>query len=76
MSDTTKEVDPLADKILTLEFSVKDINGILNLLGTLPFMQVVSLINEIQAQCTPQVRALNAASEIQTGAPIDAEERN
>jgi len=55
-------VDPLADKILTLQFSVKDINAILNLLGTIPFIQVAGLINAIQAQCTPQVEALNAAA--------------
>ena len=70
MSDTVKEVDPLVNKILTLEFSVKDINAILNLLGTLPFVQTVGLINEIQTQCAPQLM------EMQTGIPIDAEERN
>jgi hypothetical protein len=59
MTDTVEAVDPLADKIMTLKFSVKDINAILNLLGTIPFVQVVGLINAIQAQCNPQIEALN-----------------
>jgi hypothetical protein len=71
MSDTVdvaaKEVDPLESKILTLKFSVKDINSILNLLGNLPFVQSVGLINAIQAQCAPQVAALNENAE----APIE-----
>jgi len=62
------EVDPLAEKILTLKFSVKDINAILNLLGNeLPFVKVVGLINNIQTQCAPQVAALNENLE----APIE-----
>ena len=65
MTDTV-DVDPLADEILTLKFAVKDINSILGLLGTLPFVQSVGLINAIQAQCTPQVDALKANNEPQT----------
>ena len=67
MTDTVDvqaaEVNPLDDKILTLKFTVKDINAILNLLGGLPFVQSVGLINAIQAQCTPQVEALTANAE-------------
>jgi len=65
MTDTV-DVDPLADEILTLKFAVKDINSILGLLGTLPFVQSVGLINAIQAQCNPQVDALKANNEPQT----------
>jgi|APCry1669192160_1035399.scaffolds.fasta_scaffold44349_2 hypothetical protein len=71
MTDTVDvaatEVDPLESKILTLKFSVKDINAILNLLGTLPFVQSVGLINAIQAQCAPQVNE-EAPSEPQAAA--------
>ena len=76
MTDTVdvaaQEVDPLADKILTLKFSVKDINAILNLLGTIPFIQVAGLINAIQAQCSPQVEALNANAEAPKNEPQTA----
>ena len=51
---------PLDDKILKLEFTVKEINSILNLLGGLPFVQAVGLINAIQAQCSPQFDFLQA----------------
>jgi len=51
---------PLDDKILKLEFTVKEVNSILNILGSLPFVQAVGLINAIQAQCTPQFDALQA----------------
>ena len=70
MTDTVDvpvvETDPLADKILTLKFTVTEINSILSLLGSLPFIQSVGLINAIQAQCTPQVDALKANNEPQT----------
>jgi hypothetical protein len=65
MTDTV-DVDPLADKILALKFTVTEINSILSLLGTLPFVQSVGLINAIQAQCTPQVDALRENNEPQT----------
>jgi hypothetical protein len=58
MSDTVT-VDPLEDKIVTLNFSVKDLNLILNILGQLPFVQSVGVINAIQAQCAPQIEAFN-----------------
>jgi hypothetical protein len=51
---------PMDDKVLTLEFTVKEVNSILNMLGNLPFIQSVGLINAIQAQCTPQFDALQA----------------
>jgi hypothetical protein len=51
---------PLDDKILNLSFTVKEVNSILNILGSLPFVQAVGLINAIQAQCTPQFEALQA----------------
>ena len=51
---------PLDDKVLKLEFTVKEVNSILNILGNLPFVQAVGLINAIQAQCSPQFDALQA----------------
>ena len=68
MTDTVdvaaQEVDPLMDNIVTLQFSVRDVNAILNLLGTeLTFVKAVGLINTIQAQCTPQIEAYNNESQ-------------
>jgi hypothetical protein len=67
MTDTVdvaaKEVDPLADKIMTLKFSVSDINGILNALNQpfqTPTVLLANIIAAIQAQCGPQIDALNA----------------
>lgn len=53
MSDNVKEL--LDDFNVTLEFSVKEINTLLNILAQCPFIQVVNFINEIQIQAGPQV---------------------
>jgi len=56
-------VDPLADKIMTLKFSVGDINGILNALNQpfqTPTVLLANIIAAIQSQCGPQIDALNA----------------
>jgi hypothetical protein len=45
----------LDDFNVTLEFSVKEVNALLNVLAQSPFIQVVAFINEIQAQAGPQV---------------------
>ena len=55
-------VDPLADKIMTLKFSVQDINGIINVLNEpfkAPVVLLANIIAAIQAQCAPQIDALN-----------------
>lgn len=53
MSD--KVNDLLEDFNVTLEFSVKEINALLNVLAQSPFIQVVGFINAIQSQAGPQV---------------------
>jgi hypothetical protein len=53
MSD--KVNDLLGDFNVTLEFSVKELNTLLNVLAQSPFIQVVNFINEIQTQAGPQV---------------------
>jgi hypothetical protein len=47
--------DLLDDFNVTLEFSVREINGLLNVLAQSPFIQVVGFINAIQSQAGPQV---------------------
>jgi len=41
--------------MIKLELSLDEVNGILNLLGQQPFVQVQSLIVKIQTQASPQV---------------------
>ena len=40
-----------------LELEIAEVNGILNALGQMPFVQVQALIAKIQSQATPQVQA-------------------
>lgn len=63
VDSTATEVNPLNNQILKLEFTVKEINAVLNILGNLPFVQAVGLINAIQTQCGPQMDALIKAQE-------------
>lgn len=53
MSDKVKDL--LDDFNITLEFPVKDINVLLNILAQCPFIQVAGFINAIQTQAGPQV---------------------
>jgi len=46
----------LDDFNVTLEFSVKEINALLNVLGQSPFIHVAGFINAIQKQAGPQVK--------------------
>ena len=74
MTDTVdvaaQEVDPLADKIVKLKYSVKDVNGIINMMNKpfeTPVMAWANLIANIQAQCAPQIEALNENAEAPNG---------
>lgn len=53
MSDQVKDL--LDDFNVTLEFPVKDVNALLNILAQCPFIQVAGFINAIQSQAGPQV---------------------
>ena len=53
----------LDDFNVTLEFSVKDINALLNVLAQSPFIQVVGFINDIQVQAGPQVEQAKTSLE-------------
>jgi len=41
--------------MIKLELSIEEVNGILNLLGQQPFVQVQGVIMNIQSQASPQV---------------------
>lgn len=47
--------DLLEDFNITLDFSVKEVNALLNVLAQSPFIQVVGFINAIQNQAGPQI---------------------
>ena len=53
MSEEVKDL--LDDFNITLEFSVKEVNALLNILAQAPFIQVVGFVNAIQRQAGPQV---------------------
>lgn len=53
MSD--KVNDLLGDFNITLDFSVNEINALLNILAQAPFIQVVGFVNAIQNQAGPQI---------------------
>ena len=41
--------------MITLDLTVAEVNGVLNALGQMPFVQVQALIVKIQWQAAPQV---------------------
>jgi len=41
--------------MIKLELEVNEVNGVLNALGQMPFVQVQALIAKIQGQAAPQV---------------------
>jgi hypothetical protein len=43
-------------KILELKLTVAEVNGVLQALGQMPFVQVSALIQNIQKQAEPQVK--------------------
>jgi hypothetical protein len=47
--------------MIKLELEVAEINGILNALGQMPFVQVQGLIAKIQSQAAPQVKEVEQA---------------
>jgi hypothetical protein len=62
MSDKVK--DPLDDAIIQFEFTVAQVNAILNILGQAPYMASANLIALIQAQGESQFKKLVEAIEI------------
>lgn len=61
MSDKVKEL--LDDFSVTLEFSVQDLNAIINQIAQLPYIQAAPIIHEMQRQAAPQVEKARASLE-------------
>jgi hypothetical protein len=48
--------------MIKLELTVDEVNGVLQGLGQLPYVQVVSLVEKIREQATPQVQEQQPAT--------------
>lgn len=59
--------------MITLTFSVDQVNALLQMLGGLPFAQVNGMIQEIVTQGQPQADALDAAAKAKAEAEAAAE---
>jgi hypothetical protein len=53
--------NPLDDFSVTLEYTIKEINAMLNVLGKLPFVDAIGPINSIQMQVGPQFEKAKAS---------------
>lgn len=60
MSENTVE-ETSAPVMFTLNFSEEELNKILNIIAQLPYANVFTLINNIQAQAQAQLQARTAA---------------
>jgi hypothetical protein len=56
---------------ISLSLSIDEVNGILNLLGQQPFVQVQPLIAKIQSQASPQVVAQAPVEETEKAGGTD-----
>ena len=64
MTEETKVIDGSLDKeILSFEFSVGAVNGLLQILGQAPYIASAGFIHDIQRQAGPQVDKLIAEKE-------------
>ena len=52
---------------LTITLSIEKLNTVLTALAKQPFEQVVELINEIQKQAAPQLKAPEEAAPVKVG---------
>jgi hypothetical protein len=64
MSNEVNQPDPLDGAVLQFEFTVAQINAILNILGQSPYVASAPLISLIQSQGEPQFRKLQEAEKI------------
>ena len=74
MSEQVKEL--LNDFNVTLDFSVANLNVLLNVLAQAPYIQAAGIIDEIQRQAVPQIEqarksleAVEKATKIETYSP-------
>lgn len=53
----------MEDKIITLELTIGEVNGILGAVGKMPFEQVSGLVEKIRQQAVPQVQKIRDEAE-------------
>jgi hypothetical protein len=61
MSEQQPSNNPLDEFSVTLEYTIKEINAMLNVLGKLPFVDAIGPINSIQMQVGPQFEKAKAS---------------
>jgi len=59
----TQQQDPLDNEILKFEFTVAQVNAILNIIGSAPYVAAAPLIALVQSQGTPQFAELVKTAE-------------
>ena len=72
MSEQQTNNNPLDEIPVTLEYTVKEINAMLNALAKLPFIDAVGPINSIQVQVAPQFEKAKASLDAVLKANKDA----
>jgi hypothetical protein len=72
MSEQQTNNNPLDEISVTLEYTVKEINAMLNALAKLPFIDAVGPINSIQVQVAPQFEKAKASLDAVLKANKDA----
>lgn len=59
---------------ITYQFTIDESNAILQALAQLPYQQVFGIIQSIQAQAAPQVKAIEEAAAQQQGESVSSED--
>ena len=73
---TQPSTNPLDEVSVTLEYTVREINALLNLLGKLPFVDAIGAINSIQVQVGPQFEKAKAGMDAVLKATKEREPAN
>jgi len=63
MTDEVKQPDPLDDVVVTLEYTIREINAMLVTLSKAPYEYAYGPINSIHAQVGPQFQKAKASME-------------
>lgn len=68
--------NPLDDMTITLEYTIKEVNAMLNALSKLPFVEAVGPINSIQVQVAPQFERAKSSLDAVLKASKEKEKEN
>lgn len=57
------DVTNIENQIITLHFTVGEINALLGVLGDVAFVKSAAFVNSIHTQCVPQIEKINQKTE-------------